>query len=87
MDDSNNKRSFEVIIVGAGTLGFPDQGHRDSETLMRLHVGISGIIAAQRYLEAHPKCRLTLLEKDYCIGGVFSTSEGLTHYDYRGFPC
>jgi hypothetical protein len=24
MDDSNNKRSFEVIIVGAGTLGFPE---------------------------------------------------------------
>ncbi|PVH73241.1 flavin-binding monooxygenase-like protein-like protein, partial [Cadophora sp. DSE1049] len=34
--------------------------------------GISGIIAAQRYLQAHPKCKLTILEKDYCVGGVFS---------------
>ncbi|KAH6716659.1 flavin-binding monooxygenase-like protein-like protein [Leptodontidium sp. MPI-SDFR-AT-0119] len=34
--------------------------------------GISGIIAAQRYLQAHPRCKLTVLEKDYCVGGVFS---------------
>jgi dimethylaniline monooxygenase (N-oxide forming) len=33
--------------------------------------GISGIIAAQRYLDAHPDCQLALLEKDYCVGGVF----------------
>ncbi|KAF4631973.1 hypothetical protein G7Y89_g6153 [Cudoniella acicularis] len=34
--------------------------------------GISGIIAAQRYLEAHPNCNLAILEKDSCVGGVFS---------------
>ncbi|CZR63620.1 related to dimethylaniline monooxygenase [Phialocephala subalpina] len=34
--------------------------------------GISGIVAAQRYLEAHPTCNLTLLERDHCVGGVFS---------------
>ncbi|KUJ08232.1 flavin-binding monooxygenase-like protein-like protein [Mollisia scopiformis] len=34
--------------------------------------GISGIIAAQRYLEAHPTTKLTILERDSCIGGVFS---------------
>ncbi|TVY82954.1 FAD-dependent monooxygenase DEP4 [Lachnellula suecica] len=33
--------------------------------------GISGIIAAHRYLQAHPECHLTVLEKEHCVGGVF----------------
>jgi protoporphyrinogen oxidase len=37
--------------------------------------GISGIIAAQRYLQAHPECNLTILEKDNCVGGVFGKSK------------
>ncbi|PQE29814.1 flavin-binding monooxygenase-like family protein [Rutstroemia sp. NJR-2017a WRK4] len=48
----------------------------DSETKTDFEVivigaGISGIIAAQRYLDAHPDCQLALLEKDHCVGGVF----------------
>lgn len=37
-----------------------------------VHSGLSGIIAAQRYLQAHPKCRLAIIEKDNCVSGVFS---------------
>ncbi|OAG06210.1 flavin-binding monooxygenase-like protein-like protein [Paraphaeosphaeria sporulosa] len=33
---------------------------------------LSGIIAAQRFLDAHPKANLAILEKDGDIGGVFS---------------
>jgi len=37
--------------------------------------GLSGIIAAQRYLDVHPHARLAILEKDADIGGVFSRRE------------
>ncbi|CAG8953379.1 hypothetical protein HYFRA_00010126 [Hymenoscyphus fraxineus] len=46
------------------------QSNKNYEVVI-IGAGISGIIAAQRYLEAHPKCRLTILEKDLCVGGVF----------------
>ena len=39
--------------------------------------GLTGIIAAQRYLEAHPNSLLTILEKDNCVGGVFSKRQFL----------
>ncbi|KAI6085551.1 flavin-binding monooxygenase-like protein-like protein [Hypoxylon rubiginosum] len=35
--------------------------------------GLTGIIAAQRLLQAHPETRLAILERDYCVGGVWST--------------
>ncbi|KAK8091771.1 hypothetical protein PG997_002132 [Apiospora hydei] len=34
--------------------------------------GLTGIIAAQRLLQAHPDTRLAILERDYCVGGVWS---------------
>ncbi|KAK8102081.1 flavin-binding monooxygenase-like protein-like protein, partial [Apiospora sp. TS-2023a] len=34
--------------------------------------GLSGIIAAQRLLQAHPETRLAILERDDCVGGVWS---------------
>ncbi|KAF2687279.1 FAD/NAD(P)-binding domain-containing protein [Lentithecium fluviatile CBS 122367] len=36
--------------------------------------GLSGIIAAQRYLDVHSQTRLVILEKDKHVGGVFSQS-------------
>ncbi|KAI1113528.1 hypothetical protein F5Y14DRAFT_417518 [Nemania sp. NC0429] len=33
---------------------------------------LTGIIAAQRLLQAHPETRLGILERDYCVGGVWS---------------
>jgi dimethylaniline monooxygenase (N-oxide forming) len=37
--------------------------------------GLSGIVAAQRYLDVHPDANIAILEKDDDIGGVFSKSE------------
>ncbi|KAH9904694.1 putative dimethylaniline monooxygenase [Xylariomycetidae sp. FL2044] len=34
--------------------------------------GLTGIIAAQRLLQAHPETRLAILERDSCLGGVWS---------------
>ncbi|KAF2833913.1 putative dimethylaniline monooxygenase [Ophiobolus disseminans] len=34
--------------------------------------GLTGIIAAQCLLQAHPETRLTIIERDYCVGGVWS---------------
>ncbi|KAK7976304.1 aminoadipate-semialdehyde dehydrogenase [Apiospora arundinis] len=34
--------------------------------------GLTGIISAQRLLQAHPETRLAILEHDYCVGGVWS---------------
>ncbi|KAF7535306.1 hypothetical protein G7054_g5505 [Neopestalotiopsis clavispora] len=37
-----------------------------------LGAGLTGIIAAQRLLQAHPETKLAVLEHDYCVGGVWS---------------
>jgi len=42
--------------------------------------GISGIAAARFYLEVHPECKVLLLEKDTCLGGVWNKRRG-----YEGF--
>jgi dimethylaniline monooxygenase (N-oxide forming) len=34
--------------------------------------GLSGIVAAARYIQRHPNCNLTILEHDNCVGGVWS---------------
>ncbi|KAK7937726.1 dimethylaniline monooxygenase [Apiospora aurea] len=33
--------------------------------------GLTGIVAAQRLLQAHPETQLVILERDYCLGGVW----------------
>ncbi|KAF2182385.1 putative dimethylaniline monooxygenase [Zopfia rhizophila CBS 207.26] len=43
-----------------------------SYDLIIIGAGLSGIIAAQRFLDAHPEANLVILEKDGDIGGVFS---------------
>ncbi|KAI4865124.1 hypothetical protein F4820DRAFT_448337 [Hypoxylon rubiginosum] len=35
-------------------------------------VGFGGIIAVQRLLQAHPETRLAILERDYCVGGMWN---------------
>ena len=42
--------------------------------------GVAGIAAARFYLEVHPECRLLILEKDSCLGGVWNARRG-----YDGF--
>jgi dimethylaniline monooxygenase (N-oxide forming) len=42
--------------------------------------GLSGLISARRYLDAQPSARISILEKDTCLGGVFSSSR-----TYPGF--
>lgn len=37
--------------------------------------GLTGIVAAQRLLQAHPETDLLILERDYCLGGVWSESK------------
>ena len=34
--------------------------------------GLTGLVVAARYLQAHPDHNLALLEQDYCLGGVWS---------------
>ncbi|TGO61161.1 hypothetical protein BCON_0029g00020 [Botryotinia convoluta] len=38
--------------------------------------GISGIYAAKFYLDIHPQCRLVILDRDTCIGGVWNSRRG-----------
>lgn len=74
MNDSKTKNDFDVIVIGAGMPLFIDSCLIVNmiNTINTPNPGISGIIAAQRYLEAHPSCHLAILEKDNCVGGVFS---------------
>ncbi|KAH7087175.1 flavin-binding monooxygenase-like protein-like protein [Paraphoma chrysanthemicola] len=37
--------------------------------------GLSGIVAAARYLQRHPKCKLTIIEQDGCVGGSHGIAE------------
>ncbi|KAM0140659.1 hypothetical protein ACHAO1_002345 [Botrytis cinerea] len=38
--------------------------------------GISGIYAAKFYLDIHPQCRLVILDRDTCVGGVWNSRRG-----------
>lgn len=44
--------------------------------------GIYGIAASKFYLDAHPKCRLAVLEQDRCPGGSWSSSKTLEIWDH-----
>ncbi|KAF2866565.1 flavin-binding monooxygenase-like protein-like protein [Massariosphaeria phaeospora] len=59
--------SFDVIVVGAGLFQLWIASETTNDSL-----GLTGIVAAQRLLQAHPETQLTILERDYCVGGVWS---------------
>ena len=40
-----------------------------------LSLGISGIYATKFYLDVHPDCKVIVLDRDSCIGGVWNSSE------------
>ncbi|KAK8037662.1 dimethylaniline monooxygenase [Apiospora marii] len=46
--------------------------HTTSFDCIVVGAGLTGIIAAQRLLQVHPETRLAILERDYCVGGVWS---------------
>ncbi|KAI1416787.1 putative dimethylaniline monooxygenase [Hypoxylon sp. FL1857] len=50
----------------------PPAESADSFDVIVVGAGLTGIIAAQRLLQAHPETRLAILEHDYCVGGVWS---------------
>lgn len=64
----------DVAIIGAGkpccSLQKFNVWQRTLKTVINL--GLSGIAFARFYLDTHPECRLTIFEKDGCIGGVWS---------------
>jgi hypothetical protein len=67
----------DVAIIGAGKSDQTWDGLPGipSCLLTRAHngrAGLSGIVFARFYLDTHPECRLAILEKDSCIGGVWS---------------
>jgi hypothetical protein len=62
----------DVVVVGAGKSRSGLFISKSGMCVDHLLPGVTGIIAAQRYLDAHPEARLVILEKDSCIGGVFS---------------
>lgn len=62
---------MDVAIIGAGKSCFQRAGNLRSRLPLTLG---SGIAFARFYLDTHPDCRLTILEKDGCIGGVWSAS-------------
>jgi hypothetical protein len=47
---------------------------RVQRVLTACYPGLTGIVAAQRLLQAHPDTHITILERDYCVGGVWSQS-------------
>ncbi|PVH98330.1 flavin-binding monooxygenase-like protein-like protein [Periconia macrospinosa] len=59
-----------------------------SYDLIIVGAGLSGIIAAQRFLDAHPQLDLVILEKDSNIGGSFWTqwSHGLSEFSDCAMP-
>src|SRR4051794_3071747 len=75
MQNSDHEKAFDVVVVGAGMLATTQAEQAPPCNYSPAIPGVSGIIAAQRYLQAHPNCRLTILEQDYCIGGVWSERE------------
>lgn len=67
--------SYNVVVVGAGESYTPWSSLSIESNCLTVVIGISGLAAAKFYLDVHPDCRLIILEKEKCLGGVWSTSE------------
>jgi dimethylaniline monooxygenase (N-oxide forming) len=46
--------------------------NHNNSSLKLTYTGLSGLVAAARYLQRHPDSNLAILEQDYCVGGVWS---------------
>lgn len=64
----------DVAIIGAGRSGRSLQKFDARQDMLKtiIGLGLGGIAFARFYLDIHPECRLTIFEKDECIGGVWS---------------
>jgi len=64
----------DVAIIGAGESyrSFQKFNARQGMLTTVMNLGLAGIAFARFYLDTHPDCRLTIFEKDGCIGGVWS---------------
>lgn len=73
MSPVDDYTSFDCIIVGAGFSPISLLTYISERlTALSLSPGLTGIIAAQHLLQAHPETRLAILERYYCVGGVWS---------------
>ncbi|KAF1963162.1 FAD/NAD(P)-binding domain-containing protein [Byssothecium circinans] len=63
-----SEERYDVIVIGAGAVSrrcvIPATNKCKTP-------GLAGMVAAQRYLDAHPTSRVAILEKGHCVGGVF----------------
>ena len=64
----------DVAIIGAGESCRSLQRFKARQRTLKtvLNLGLAGIAFARFYLDTHPECRLTIFEKDGCIGGVWN---------------
>lgn len=69
---------LHVAIIGAGKLC---RSHDEFNNQTLFNLGLAGITFARFYLDTHPACRLLILEKDGCIGGVWNAGRQ-RHYPY-----
>lgn len=63
----------DVVVIGAGKPSCSLQGQARAANVRS--PGLSGIAFARFYLDTHPKSRLTILEKDAWIGGVWGSGK------------
>ena len=72
----------DVAIIGAGEMSRLPRPARRAEDALRPYLpylGLAGIVFARFHLDTHPDCRLVILEKDGCIGGVWSAGMQCPH--------
>ena len=63
---------LDLVVIGAGK-SVMIYSLRDNNSV-ESHIGISGIYAAKFYLDVRPDCKLTILDRDACIGGSWNSS-------------
>ena len=60
---------FDIVVIGAGERRSPSL--TDLELTVG-HVGLTGIAFSRFCLDIHPESKLTILEEDTCVGGVWN---------------
>lgn len=70
----DSERTFDIVVIGAGNSTFQNSQYK-FHILTHFMIGISGIYAAKFYLDIHPQCRLMILDRDTCVGGVWNSSK------------